>query len=458
MSTRRRFMQIASTALGSALLPLTANAQQVAEKPPLRFLIFMDPHGMHGNHAESWIRTGSRNYALKSSDLGWALQPFTPYLENLTVVSNVSQRSRALLGGGPAHFSVNAHALTGSNYIGSRNNHSHSHPSIDVHIGNFLNKDYGLPTPRIYPNLSFGGDFSFGLNGKKSQSLNSPQAVFESVFGGNTGGGGSNAPLAAQQLVLEQVRSQLEVVRPQLNQANASTVIDAYETSLRSVAAELEIRRNLTCSPEQPRNWPAANSEAGVKATFDFIYQMFACDLVSSIKFNTPGTMKYQFIQQDEFVKRTLGNQLSALTSGNYHAVSHKGTTVAGVVQGLVHRWRNQQFASLVERLSTTPELTGSGNIMDNTVICFTSAMTHNTHKTDGSAPTFILAGKNANMKGGMHIDATGRSNNDLLVTLAQSVASPTQRFGGFNKGKYEQSHEAALNRGPFEAALKGTL
>lgn len=467
MSTRRRFIQIASSTLAAGLMPLASRdeAQAQGGKPPMRMLTFPDWHGMHGDHSESWIRDGDSTYALKPEDLGWALQPFAPHIDKLTVISNSSSLSRAVLGGGPAHFSVNAHCLTGSQGNGGRNNVSHNHPSIDAHMGEFLSKEYGLPSPRALSHVAIGGSFSYQLSGAPARSLGGPQAVFESVFAGGGGvgnEGGSNTPLKAQQLVVEEVRKQLQVIRPQLTQANASMVMDAYQTSLKSVLDELQVRGTQSCDAQGRDRWPGGDSEAGITATFDAIYQMFACDLVSSVKYSTGQTMSYSFVGDKQYIKDILGNEAGQVKQGNYHRVSHNTNAVAGRVQGACHRWRNGLFADLVDRLSQTQDVAGFGSVMDNTVIWFTAAMSHNTHKTDGSIPTFILAGKNTNFKGGMHIDArrgnTNGSSNEVMVTLAQGMYQPLQVFGGHKGGGYNNGAEGRINRGPLEAALKGVL
>ena len=450
---RRTFLKLAAAGLAAPLLPLMGQGQAGDAKPPLRFLTLVDAFGLSGDHSEPWIRSGTGDYELAEGDLGWVLDPLAAFRENMLVVSGLTMQSRDVVGGGAAHFSINSHTLTGSRGQGGRaSGLIHAHPSVDVHIGEFINQEYGLFTPRIYPHLAIGHPYylySYGSDGNPAEVLSSPEAVFSSVFGASDGVG-----LAARSAVLDQVRAQLQEIRPQLIHANKSTVLDAYESSVQAVAREVELRRDLVCDPGTRDTWPGAGSAAGIEAMFDALYHMFACDLVSSVTLNLHALMRHNFLRGDAFVEGDADVQ--TIISRAYHNSSHNNTPVGARTQGIVNRWRNGFLAQLLERLAETPDVDGTSTILDNTVVCFTSAMSHNTHKTNEPYPTFLIGGRNTNLRGGWHVDASGRSNNDFLTTLAQTVTAPTPRFGGYN-GALAYRGES-LNTGPIEEMLLETF
>lgn len=446
-NNRRLFLQLAAGALTVPFLPLTGRAQDASGKPPLRVLTICDHHGLTGDRTATWTRSETGDYALADDDLKLALAPLAAHKDLMAVISGITMKSRQVLGGSAAHFAVDAQALTGSRGAGDRTGIVHYHPSIDVFLGNFLNEKYGLASPRIYPHVKLAGNFTYGMDGSYINGPNSPLAVHQAIFGGSDTTG-----LSASRLVLEQVENQLRTIRPELIQANKATVLDAYESSVQAVAREVELRRDLVCEPPTYNSWPGATSQEGLETYFDQIYHMFACDLVSSVTLSFHHQQKYNWLIGDSAAV----DAGATLLNLNNHALSHRTTAPAGPTQAMCYRWRNQQLANLLDRLAVTPEIDGSGSLLDNTVIFNTASMTANTHKTDVSYPNFIIAGKNANLQGGQHIDAAGRSNNDLFTTVAQTVMSPTDRFGGFTAGGDDRGDE--LNAGPIESALKETV
>jgi len=444
---RRLFLQLAAGALAVPFMPIASRAQDAGGKPPLRVLTICDHHGITGDRSATWTTTETGDYELSDSDLKLALAPLAPYKDKMVVVSGIISKSRQVLGGSAAHFAVDAQALTGSRGAGGRAGIVHYHPSIDVFLGNFLNEEYGLSSPRIYPHVKLAGNFTYGMDGTAVQAPGSPLAVNQAIFGGSDTTG-----LAASGLVLEQVGEQLRTIRPELIHVNKSTVLDAYEESVQAVAREVQLRRDLVCEPPMPNSWPGANSREGIEAYYEQIFHMFACDLVSSVTLSFHHQQKYNWLANDP-VAIDAGASLLNL---NNHALSHRGTDPAGPTQAMCYRWRNEQLAALIERLSATPEIDGSGSLMDNTVIFNTASMTKNTHKTDVSYPNFIIAGQNANLRGGWHIDAAERSNNDLYTTVAQAVRAPIDRFGGFTAAGDDRGDE--LNSGPIESMLQETV
>lgn len=445
--SRRSFVQLAAGALALPFLPLTSRAQDSGGRPPLRILTICDHHGITGDRTATWARSETGDYELADDDLMLGLAPLARHKDKMVVIDGIVMKSRQVLGGSAAHFAVDAQALTGSRGAGGRAGIVHYHPSIDAFLGNFLNEDYGLTSPRIYPYVKLAGNFNYGMDGNPVQAPGSPLAVHQAIFGGSDTTG-----LSASRLVLEQVENQLRAIRPELIHANKSTVLDAYESSVQAVAREVELRRDLVCEPTVPNSWPAANSREGIETYFEQIFHMFACDLVSSVSLSFHHQQRYNWLIGDP-VADAAGASLLNL---NNHALSHRGTDPAGPTQAMCYRWRNEQLANLIDRLAATPEVDGSGSVMDNTVIFNTASMTKNTHKTDVSYPNFIIAGQNANLRGGWHIDAAGRSNNDLYTTVAQAVMSPTDKFGGFAADGTDRSDE--LNAGPIESVLKETV
>jgi len=351
-TTRRRFVQLAAAALAGPLIPLTLKGQENPTRPPLRIITLCDYYGISGDRSLTWMRSETGDYGLTEADLGIALQPLAPFLDKMCVVSGTSMLSRTVVGGSAAHFAVNSQALTGSRGMGNRSLMQHVHPSIDAFAGDFLNDEYGLSSPRIYPHVRLGPAItnssywlSYDADGNRIPGPGEPQAVNQAIFGGS-----DQVGLATSELILETVGRKLQEIRPQLVNANKSTVIDAYHESVQSVAREVELRKDLSCEPPMPNSWPKSSSQAGIELYFDQIYHMLACDLVSSVSLGARLSQKHGWVGTDP-----LAAEIGATaTAANHHKLSHDRSETAALSQAMIYRWRHEQLAKLLARLENT--------------------------------------------------------------------------------------------------------
>ncbi|MEL6544946.1 MAG: hypothetical protein AAFQ82_09995, partial [Myxococcota bacterium] len=207
-----------------------------------------------------------------------------------------------------------------------------------------------------------------------------------------------------QSLMMEPVRAQLNRVRPELKQANGSALADAFNESVEAVANELELRVNLECPDPSLAN-PGSNA-GNVGHFFTAIYDVFACDLSSSVGFvfDAVGARWGAEARRIDF-----DHDPAALNfvSSRYYQVSHGRTERHELAQAYVALSRTHRLKDLLDLLATTPENGGDGMLLDNTVIYYGSAMTGNTHAWAGNYAHFIVAGKNTNVKTGWHYDCS---------------------------------------------------
>jgi len=455
---RREILRLASTGLALPWLSNIGRAQQSDRSSPKRVFIFIDPYGRFGEQTTSpvtddapWITDESKDYALNPQNLGWMLKPLEKHIHNLSVFSGIYMRSRVRLGGGISHAQVNSYALTGSRVSGNIRSNATvcAHPSLNNYIGDELNA--AALTKSIYNSLSMGnvGQYNYGSDGLRAGAFGNPEAIYNTAFGVSDTRG-----LTAQQAVVKQVQQQISQIAPQLVQANAATVIDAYRSSVDAIATELELRGVGSCEDRTPDNVRDSGAgQQGIAQMFNAIYDLFSCGLTPSILLGHSHTGSHGWLQNTDIVDST-GN--SFVSRRNHHNLSHQNNEDAGAAQGLVMRGQIAEMSRLADRLSETPELDGSGDtMMDNTVMFYHQSMCRNTHGTRTPYYHFFLAGANTNVNRGMHFDCSEYSDNELFTTLAQSVGIPATQFGGFNAMQYRGE---TLNRGPISQALVQTL
>jgi len=460
---RRQFLAIASGLLAVPLLQLKHTRAQSTGNAPLRFLTILDSYGISPNgRNQTWIDSTVGDYALTADSLGSILAPFAPHRDNLIVMSNINNESSMQTRDGITHDKLTSQALTGSRTINSvvgaaANQH---HESIDVLIGNYLHNDYGLQFPRVYPHLFLSDyaeatktSFCFDGAGNQIRAISGPSNVVASLFGGGTGDQESQALDAqSQNLALALVRERLNTLRPQLINANAAEVMDAYEDSVQDLATELELRAGRTCAA--PSVGAGGRNMASPPMMMDAIYQALACDMASSISYSIGGEQISQIVHRGLYDAAVHNDSdVQATLNLNYHAISHRVTPAADKAHEIVRAWELSLVADLIDRLATTPDVDGS-MVLDNTVIFMHSAMSHNTHNRTNFALA-AYAGANTNLKGGFHYDCSGHTNNELMVTLAQGVTTPISEFGGYNQAGNRLS---ALNNGPISKMLKEVI
>ena len=465
---RRHFLKLASGLLAAPFMSFqNAPAQSATGKAPLRLLSIFDSYGLASdNRKAAWIDSTVGDFALKSSNLGGILTPFAAHSDKLIVISNTNLESSIQTKDASTHDKLTSHMLTGSRLVNSVVGAAGTqhHPSVDVHIADYLTQSYGLPFPRVYPHL-FPSEYPepdktsycFDKQGKQIRAISGAGNIISSLFGGGSANKEEiSLDAKSQNLALTLVRERLTSIRGELINANRAVVLDAYESSVQDLAAELELRANLSCVTPDAKGAPDSNSRNinSMPYVFESIYQAFACDLASVITYSVGGEQINQ-LSHGFLYDAALYNDAALKTelTVNLHAASHKDTPQAYKAQELARGYQASLIADLVNRLSTTPDVDGS-MIIDNTIIFIGSTMSSNTHQKSNYCLA-ALAGKNTNLKTGFHYDCSGSTNNDLLTTLAQGMMIPQAEFGGFNA---DGNAIATLNNGPITKMLKATL
>jgi|GEM_PF-811516 len=461
-SNRRLFLKAASGLLAAPLLSSGRSSfAQSTGKAPLRFLTILDTYGVPlDNRERLWTPSRVGDYALESDSIGSILQPLSGHLEKLLVVSGADHRPSN------STFSIFHHgtvvALTASKATGNEPNHRQQNASIDFAVAEYLTESYGLHAPRAFPHLYLSDaaqpdkiSACAGIDGVPIRSIAGHENIIRTLFSGISADGAGqellNLDNESRRLALSLAESRIQALRPELVQANASQVLDAYQSSVQELATQLEAQVGVSCSPPSVGSEAlAANDGRRVAHTLDAIFHAFACDLTSSVLY-TPGGEVESFLKHS-FLADPSAHSASTIDhlGLNLHASTHGNTPDEQKVQELVRRYHMELIAELVERMSVTPDVDGN-MLIDNTVIYLPSGLSNNTHQW-GDFCTAIIAGKNTNLRGGFHYDLSGQSVNDLLTTVGQGLTAPMSEFGGLGE---DGSKHSEVNNGPIDRMLK---
>lgn len=458
---RRRFLQAAAGLLAAPLLVNGRRPAHAQNKPPLRFLGILETYGVPvDERSRLWTDSRVGDYALEESHLGTLLQPLAGHLDKLLILSGANHRPAN------ASFDLFHHggvfALTGSKATSNEPSGRQQNASLDYVIGKHLNGDYGLDVARPHAHL-FVSDTAqpdklcacAGEGGVPIRSIagykNVQQTLFADIATDQSGIERLALDRESRELALSLAQSRIVQLRPQLVQANASQVLDAYESSVRELAAQLESAVDRTCSPPEESAAALADNDGRVfPEMLNTIFHSFACDLTSSVLYTIGGEVesfqKHAFLADPSQHSEATVNWLGQ----NAHASTHGNTPDEQMCQEVTRAYQIQKVADLVDRLSVTPDV-GGGMMIDNTVIFLQSSLSNNTHVW-GDFCNAIIAGKNTNLVGGYHYDLSGSSINDVLATVGQGLTVPLTEFGG---RAVDGSLVDGVNNGPIERMLK---
>jgi hypothetical protein len=176
----------------------------------------------------------------------------------------------------------------------------------------------------------------------------------------------------------------------------------------------------LTCSaPSAPSIDPDSLANYGPtgQLQMDLLTAAFSCDMVRFATILWGGA--------------TSGKRFPWLGfDDRHHELSHAGDTDTAAKNKLIqiNRWYAEQLAYLLAKLDAIPE--GTGTMLDNTVILWGNELAIG-NKHSRRDHRWVMAGNAGGFfNTGRLVDVSGRTNNDLLVSIAQAMGHSISTFG----------------------------
>ena len=417
--SRRRFLAGAAGVLALPFFESLVGHRHVARADtpaaPRRFMTFHMPIGAQ---REAWAPSGTETDWTFGATQAGALDPFKNQLCMVTHVDNASDSGHS------SHTGKVASLLTGGDV--PKTAHTMS-DSVDQVIATALAgktpfRSLELGTSILYenPNAEAGWDpvlkdhLSWNGGTPLPKEID-PVALFDRLFG-------SGSPLALKdqsrrqkkQSVLDFVSDDAKRLQGRLGK-NDNQKLDEYFTGLR----ELETRINapsLSCSPGAA---PTASLDIRdrVQQMLDISVFAFQCDLTRVITFGYEHTVTEQT------------HPWVGVTDGYHIGVTHNNP---GAEYAAVNKWIVSQFAYLLGKLKATADV--SGNLLDNSIVYFTSEMGNGFGHDGTNLPIIVAGGGGGRIQGGRLLDRPGQGNGNLLFALLQAMDVNVSSFGvGFN-------------------------
>ena len=399
---RRRFLRGTGIALAlpwfESLTGLAAAAEQPAARK--RLACFYLPDGVPMPLADdpahedwAWFPHGG------GTDFRFTkcLEPLTPLRDDVTVLSGFSHPSARSTHGHSNADQFLTGAPTGAS--GAYQNSISLDQLYAEHVGEqtrfaslVMSTDGGTGTPRGTHTMSFN------RSGRAIPAEHRPKRIFDMLFVKSDDDAARR--LAMSKSALDDLLADARTLRQTLSTHDQKT-LDEYLQSVRETEVKVEKARRwmniplpqvdvdhlkLDITPEDPRIF--------LQTMYELIYLAFKTD---STRVATYQLGRENGVGISDYLARAVGFKLT-------HQLSHNTKEPDGWKNfGLYCRFISEEFGRFANRLKSTPEPGGDGNMLDNTLLLFGSASS--AFHLSRNYPLILSGGRNMGFKHGQYLN-----------------------------------------------------
>jgi hypothetical protein len=379
-----------------AMVPALSAMAKTAAAPVRRLGFVYIPMGMN---PVPWIPTGDG----RITELSPSLASLTPYLDHLTVLTNLELRNANTTGN---HASSNCAFLSCAKAKRTE--------STDYQLGTTVDQIAAkqLGTETAIPSLELGTDINAQVgncdNGYACAYQNSlswsspttplpsegdPRVVFERLFGDGGTPEQRRAELRKNASILDWVMKDMSGMRTKLGSGDR-TKLNEYLDSVREVERRIQRAEKQGSGAEMPAlDRPASvpeDWEEHVKLMFDLQVLALRMDLTRVITFQLAresSTRTYPQIGVPE----------------PHHPVSHHVNDPEKLAKlAKINAYHVSLFGYLLEQLRSTPD--GDGTLLDHSTYMLGSGMGNPDLHTHSNLPIVVARGGAGQTKGGRHM------------------------------------------------------
>jgi hypothetical protein len=424
---RRTFLHGVGTALAlpllDAMVPALSAMAQTAANPVRRLGFVYIPMGAN---AAAWTPKAEG----RITDLSPTLASLTPFLDQVTVLTNLELRNAYTTGN---HASANCTFLSCAKAKRTEGSDYQLGITVDQIAAKSIGKDTPLPSLELGTDLiaQVGNcDNGFACAYQNNLSWSSPttplpteadpRVIFERLFGDGGNRDRRRAELRKSGSILDWMTADMARLRRELG-AGDRTRVNQYLDSVREVErriqkAEQQSEGAVVLDLDRPATVPAV-WEDHVKLMFDLQVLALQTDMTRVITFQLAretSTRTYPQIGVPE----------------PHHPVSHHTNDPEKLAKlAKINAHHVSLFAYLVERLQATPD--GNGSLLDHSMYLLGSGMGNPDVHDHSSLPIVLAGGGAGKLKGGRHIkygQQTPLAN--LHLTLLEKAGVHLESFG----------------------------
>jgi len=428
---RRTFLRGAGVTIAlpflESMLPAQTPLRNTAASPKTRLGCIYVPHGAT---MYKWTPAAEGKGFQFSETLG----PLEKYRDRVCVVSNLAHASATGADAGAEHARSAAIYLSGASpqkggvKVGT---------TIDQMAAAEIGQDTPLPSIELAiedVSLSCGAGYGCAYFNTISWLTptvplpmeNSPQVVFEILFGD---GGTTEQRLARKRedrSILDSIRRQTAALQQSLPPSDRARVegylddIREIERRIKTAEAQAGSQQNV---PDAPVGTPEA-FEAHLKLMFDLLTLAYKSEItrVSTLMFAKD-------LSPSSYPQS--GNR------GGFHGASHHANVKANMDNfALINKYHVQMLAYFIDKLASTPD--GDGSLLDHSMILYGSSMSNGNQHDHDPLPIVLVGGASGQLQGNRHIVAAAHTPmSNLLLSMLDKLGIHKDSFGD-STGKLE--------------------
>jgi len=423
---RRTFLRGMGVSLALPLLDSMVPAQtplgKTAAAPKNRFCGIYLPHGAT---MDKW--TPAKEGA--GFEFTESLKPLEKLRDRVNIVSNLAHPLAGGVGSdaGADHARSAAVFLTGAH---PEKGSVHAGMSIDQVLAEHVGQDTPLPSIELAieeVGLNCGSGYGcayFNTISWRTATLplpmeNSPQVVFERLFGDGTNAAQRLSRKQQDGSILDSVTDKVARLQGRLDpgdRARLTEYLDDIREIERRIQKATQQSANNVDIPEAPVGIPEA-FEDHLKLMFDLQVLAYRAEITRI------STLMY--------ARDTSGATYpgSGVRDG-FHTASHHSNVRANMDKfALINQYHVKMLGYFLEKLKAAPD--GDGNLLDHSVVLYGSSMSNGNQHDHDPLPIIVAGGASGRLQGGRHLVFPPHTHMaNLMLALLDKMGVPQDAFG----------------------------
>jgi len=423
---RRTFLRGVGVSLALPLLDSMIPAQtplaKTAAMPKSRFCGMYLPHGAT---MDKWTPAQEGS----GFEFSESLKPIEKFRDRVNIVTNLAHP----LAGGVGSDAGADHARSAAVFLSGAHPEKgsvHAGITMDQILAAHIGQETPLPSIELAieeVGLNCGSGYGcayFNTISWRTPTLplpmeNSPQVVFERLFGDGSNSAQRLSRKTEDKSILDSVTDKVSRLQGKLDPSDRvrlTEYLDDIREIERRIQKATEQSKNDISVPEAPVGIPEA-FEDHIKLMFDLQVLAYRAEITRI------STLMY--------ARDTSGATYpgSGVRDG-FHTASHHSNVRAKMdTYAQINRYHVQTLAYFLDKLRSTPD--GDGNLLDHSVVIYGSSMSNGNQHDHDPLPILVAGGASGQLKGGRHIvmpQHTPMSN--LMLALLDKMGVQQDSFG----------------------------
>src|SRR5690606_20286204 len=293
--------------------------------------------------------------------------------------------------------------------------------SFDQFVAQHIGQD--TPIPSLELSREEGSSICYLAPETPLPMEQSPQVVFERLFGDGSTAAERAARMALKQSLLDAVVDDVAKLQRNLAAADRSR-LERYLEDVREIERRLQLAANSPANdldvPDKPVGVPQSFVQHS-RLMFDLLALAWQAEITRVSTF---------------MVAREVSNRVFAESgiTDPFHNLSHHSEVAANIekLSQLNAFHTSSTIAYFLKKLSETPD--GDGSLLDNSMVLYGSGMSNSNQHDHDPLPLLLAGGASGRLQGGRHIrSGEGTPMANLLSAMFEKLDIPAETFGDSN-------------------------